>query len=623
MGKTNVMNPKRGLSFPFGVSYQKQSVNFSVMVSGIQECFLNLYSTGGVKQVSFPMYQDERIPGVFTLELEHLSLEAYEYTFETNKKEFVDPYARVVRGRDVFGKAHMEKLRAGFLLPVDEVLKHPRPNVPYHNMILYELHVRGFTMHETSKVTKPGTFAGIKEKIPYLKELGVNALLVMPLVEFNEVMEPQYHRTTNTGINYWGYQTKAYYFAPKSSYAYDTLHPDCELKQLIFALHENGIEFIMDMEFSKDICPSFILECLRYWYLEYRVDGFRLHVDSMEQRLYVKDPILKEVKILASDWEGFTKNESSEVAQTKNRCALMQDSFSYHVRRFLKGDEDQIHPVSIGMKRNPDHVAVINYITSHDGFTLHDLYTYDVKHNEANGENNRDGLERNYSWNCGVEGETKRANVLKLRAKMIRNAFLMLLLAQGTPMLLAGDEFGQTQYGNNNAYCQDNEISWLDWELYEKNKDLVCFVKRLIEFRKNHKILHMTEELRGMDYIYCKMPDISFHGVNVWQPDFSYYRRELAILLCGKYAFINRNQFDFTFYLVFNMYWEPNEFALPCLEEGELWYLVVGTDIDFNSCQKAKGDSFCFTKLTNQSYIKVNPRTIVVLTANKATREHS
>ena len=337
--------------------------------------------------------------------------------------------------------------------------------IPYHEMILYRLHVRGFTMHSSSKVKHPGTFLGIKEKIPYLKKLGINAVELMPCYEFDEIIKDQninpfsrYRSATlkkeleqfldpdlKVKLNYWGYQAKSYYFAPKHAYAYkDSVK---EMKQLIESLHKHGIDVILEMNFTQEVSQSLILDCLRYWVTQYGVDGFHLNDNVVSMDLIAHDPLLTDIKLLTHNVR--TENRENQVT-TRNQ-AIYNEDYQNTVRRYLKGDEGQVSAFAAAFKSNPIKCAKINYITNTNGFTLADLYSYDIKHNEDNGEDNRDGTEFNYSWNCGVEGKSRRKKVMTLRHKQTRNALVTLFLSQGTPLLLAGDEFGNSQNGNNNA----------------------------------------------------------------------------------------------------------------------------------------------------------------------------
>ena len=283
-----------------------------------------------------------------------------------------------------------------------------------------------------------------------------------------------------------------------------------------------------------------------------------------------EDPYLSRTKLFATSWEGVDKGKVRHLAE-------YHDGFMLDMRRFLKGDEDQLNRFAINCRKNPERNGIINYMANTNGFTMMDMVSYDVKRNDSNGEHNRDGSDYNFSWNCGVEGPTKKKKILELRKKQIRNGMLLLFLSQGTPLLLAGDEFGNSQSGNNNAYCQDNEVSWLNWNLLKTNGDLFQFVKSCIEFRKAHPIFHMKKEAVGMDYLGCGNPDMSYHGVKAWRPEFESFRRQIGVLYCGEYGKKSDGTCDEYFFVMYNMHWDLHEFGLPKLPRKRRWHLVVDT----------------------------------------------
>ena len=624
---------KKGQRLPLGVVCQNQSVNFSIQIAGQETCTIHLYKKGTKdRDYSISMYKEE-MEDIFTLCLENFQYEEYEYTYEIADGEFVDPYAKIVRGRTEFGVEQDNQLRGGFLAEYSQYDEDVFPNLPYSDMIMYKLHVRGFTKMADSKADCKGTYKGLKEKIPYLKELGINAVLLMPITEFDEILHNEVLKDVK--VNYWGFGAPSFYYAPKASYSADKDHPDVELKEMIHEFHKNNMEVLIEMNFTSHCSPSFILSCVRHWRMEYHIDGFRLQGNEWIRTMLAADSFLTTTKLLGDQWntnqinewresdhiisrkeknERIFKNPYATHEQFKKQkqfknLAEYHDGFLVDVRRFLKSDEDQVSRYCTRTKSNPWDRAMINYITNHDGFTLRDLFTYDLKHNEANGENNADGPSYNYSWNCGIEGETKRKKINELRNRLMKNALTALILSQGTPMLLAGDEFGNSQLGNNNCYCQDNEISWLNWEDLDKNKELHLFVKHLIELRNQFKILHMDEELRGMDYIYCGMPDVSFHGVKAWKINSTFYSRELGVLLCGKYVKDKNGLTNPNFYIMYNMFWEPHVFDLPTLPTNETWFQLYDTSKEI---QIGK-DGFQKELLEDQRQYKLEPRSIAVL----------
>ncbi len=601
------LNIAQGQPIPLGVTVLKDGINFAVSLPESDACTLNLYEKHtGVLRFSIPLTLENRTGSVFSVMVKGLALSELSYLYQVKEKEFIDPYARRLYGREIYGQSTLSggksTVKGGFLTGRFNWEEEKPLCIPYSNLIIYKLHVRGFTIHSSSGIHAKGTFLGITEKIPYLKELGINCVQLMPAYEYNEILT----RNGPTGsrkLNYWGFGTDNYYFAPKVSYCENKECPGEEFKFMVAELHRHGIEVIMEMNFIKGTSPVLILDCLRYWVLEYHVDGFKISTDTVPVGLLAADPVLGRTKLMAEGW-GAEIYPRETIPHYKN-LAEYNSVFSASARRFLRGDEEQTGAITFYIRRNPEKFGVINYITNHDGFTLMDLFSYDIKHNEKNGENNLDGDEYNYSWNCGFEGNTKNKKVIKLRSKQIRNAFLLLFLSQGTPLIMAGDEFGNSQEGNNNAYCQDNETAWLNWGLTGLNKDIFDFVKQLIKLRKEHPILHMEKELRGMDYISCGFPDISFHGVRAWYPDYGHYSRILGVMLAGNYVKLNRNENDRTFYLGFNMHWEKHGFDLPLLPLGRQWQLLYDTDL---SCEELEP-----LPLTNQRCYEAGARSIFVL----------
>ncbi|HEX3075440.1 MAG TPA: alpha-amylase [Lachnospiraceae bacterium] len=633
---------RRGNPLPLGVSKFHNGVNFAVSVPYATECILILlHKTDPAKNSRITMSKKNQVGTVFCIYLSSFDYESYEYLYEANGKCFLDPYARIVRGKEEWGRIIDNdcdmQIRCDFSFDSFDWKDDKPYSIPYHDLILYKVHVRGFTKHPSAKLNRSsGTFDGIVKKIPYLKELGINALLIMPLVEFDEILiddkrllrndrliskeriKYQYVNVTNEiddvtnatnqymidqpsggaksfdvqayqakrdsdsntvivpyKLNYWGYSKQNYYFAPKAAYASDSKNPVRELKNMIYELHKAGIEVHLEFCFTPDTNRQLILDCLRYWFFEYHVDGFLVNNNVVPADLVASDPILARTKLFATSWNIPTGSKEDTIDE--RNLAEYNDGFMVDCRRFLKGDEGQVNPYSFRFRRNPKEYGVINYITNNNGFTLMDLVSYDIKHNQLNREDNLDGTEYNYSWNCGVEGKSRKKKVIELRRKQIRNALLMLFLSQGTPMILAGDEFGNSQDGNNNAYCQDNTISWLNWNQLKTNDDIFTFMKELIELRKQHGILHQATECKIMDYLSCGCPDMSFHGTKAWYPDFSNYSRVFSAMLCGKYAKLKNGSDDHYFYIAFNMHWEKHEFDLPQLPSNQSWKVLIDT----------------------------------------------
>lgn len=561
-----------------GVTKKGKTYTARIYVPGAKSCRIRLYNQGDEAPVSYVnMSQCIGSHGLFECSFETDG--AVEYDFETDAIVTVDPYAKRLVGNEKFGPvpaSYRGVLPDKAFKPGNARLKLHQDDseaIDYSDMVIYKLHVRGFTAHETSGVRSKGTFRGVRQKLSYIRGLGFNTLLLMPCYEFDENMKVGYGREPK--VNYWGYGAKGYYFAPKASYASDPARCCEEFSELVRSVHDAGMEIMMEMDFAEGTPDIVMLESLRFWHEVYHVDGFRLISGNIYERIMASDPELVGVKMIASSW-----NEECTLGLTaKDRPVLAECNEAYMeaVRRFLKGDEGTVKDFSWFIKYNGDRTAKVNYLADHDGFTLADVYSYDVKHNEANGEKNVDGREINHSWNCGTEGPTDSHRIMKLRQKMLRNAIAALFLSQGTPMMMSGDEFGCSHHGNNNPYCCDNEQGWVVWDNSAQARELRQYVKNLIELRLSHRVFSNVIGLRGTDYIYSGCPDVSFHGTKAWYPDYGHFSRMLGVLLNGEYARIDRSTFDDSFYVAFNMHWEPHEFDLPTTGKGE-FEMILSTD---------------------------------------------
>lgn len=629
--KNDLVRINPGNPAPLGVSSIGECYNFAVFLPQAEKCEIHIYDMGPKEAaVTLSLFEREEQPGIFTGQLFKKELpEKWAYLYAAAGKEFMDPYAKHTAGREKFGVPG--KLYAVFQEETEEYNnkkflwgEDKHPHIPYQEMILYKLHVRGFTMAAPG-VRHKGTYRGLLEKKSYLKELGINAVLLLPCVEFDEIIrkEQGYYsipviteemkqkgiflsqpQEEEYRVNYWGFAQNNCYFAPKASYASEPEHADREFKQMVKGLHESGIEVLMEMNFQPSDNPNLILESLIWWVQEYHVDGFRINTELVPERLAALHPALAGIKLLST---GFRTDwiYGADIVPDPVVLAEYNDGFLSDIRRFVKGDEEMIGRVAARLERQTGKQGIINYVTDNNGFTLADLYSYDVKHNEANGEDNADGTDYNYSWNCGQEGKTRKKKIVKLRNQMKKNALALLFLSQGTPMLLAGDEFGNSQEGNNNAYCQDNETGWLSWKELRQNQEVFEFTKQLIKIRKEHPVFRNLVALKGMDYISCGCPDISRHGTKAWYPDYSNYSRTLALLLCGKYAMLDKVTADDSFYLAANMHWEPHEFDLPATVDGENLVFLLSTDEE------------CSREITSRTFL-VPARAIVLFQGRKA-----
>lgn len=634
----------------FGAVAIPGGVNFTIHTHGATSCELLLFHRKAEEPYAvIPFPESYKIGFCYSMIVFDLDIEEFEYAYRLDgpydeKKGFrfdknkilLDPYARAVTGQSQWG--HVNNAQHGYRARVVQSNfdwgDQRHHSIPMEDLIIYELHVRGFTMDESSGVKHHGTFEGLREKIPYLKELGVNAVELMPIFEFDEMRDVRLI-DENELIDFWGYNPVSF-FAPNTSYcsSMEYNREGLELKTLIKDLHDNGIEVILDVVFNHTAegnefgpCFSFkgfdnniyymltpdghyynfsgcgntlncnhpvvrdmILECLRYWVIEYRVDGFRFDLASILGRnddgtplsqppllrSLAFDSILGNVKLIAEAWDAGGLYQVGSFPSWK-RWAEWNGRYRDDMRRFLKGDDFLARTAAARITGSPDLYdpayrggnASINFLTCHDGFTLYDLYSYNQKHNEANGWGNTDGADDNNSWNCGVEGETDDPAILALRKRLMKNACAILLCSRGTPMFLSGDEFADTRYGNNNPYCQDNLISWLDWSLLKKNKDLFDFFQYMIRFRKDHPVIR-----KDLEPSYLGVPAMSTHGLTPDETNFS----GDSHVVCVRFAGYNETtQKEDLVYLAVNSGWFPVTLTLPELPEHYKWKVAVNT----------------------------------------------
>lgn len=634
----------------FGAVAIPGGVNFTIHTHGATSCELLLFHRKAEEPYAvIPFPESYRIGFCYSMIVFDLDIEEFEYAYRLDgpydekkglrfdkNKILLDPYARAVTGQSQWG--HVNNAQHGYRARVVQSNfdwgDQRHHSIPMEDLIIYELHVRGFTMDESSGVKHHGTFEGLREKIPYLKELGINAVELMPIFEFDEMRDVRLI-DENELIDFWGYNPVSF-FAPNTSYcsSMEYNREGLELKTLIKDLHDNGIEVILDVVFNHTAegnefgpCFSFkgfdnniyymltpdghyynfsgcgntlncnhpvvrdmILECLRYWVIEYRVDGFRFDLASILGRnddgtplsqppllrSLAFDSILGNVKLIAEAWDAGGLYQVGSFPSWK-RWAEWNGRYRDDMRRFLKGDDFLARTAAARITGSPDLYdpayrggnASINFLTCHDGFTLYDLYSYNQKHNEANGWGNTDGADDNNSWNCGVEGETDDPAILALRKRLMKNACAVLLCSRGTPMFLSGDEFADTRYGNNNPYCQDNLISWLDWSLLKKNKDLFDFFQYMIRFRKDHPVIR-----KDLEPSYLGVPAMSTHGLTPDETNFS----GDSHVVCVRFAGYNETtQKEDLVYLAVNSGWFPVTLTLPELPEHYKWKVAVNT----------------------------------------------
>ena len=644
---------RAGRPLPFGATRVPGGINFSVYSRNATSCKLVLFRKHESEPfIEIPFMDTFGVGNVFAMVVFDLDYENIEYGYKMDgpndrqeghwfdpTKVLLDPYGKVVGGRDVWGEQpdwndqYQHRARIVF---DDYDWEADKPlDIPFQDLVIYEAHVRSFTQHPSSGSRNRGTFAGIREKIPYLKELGINCLELMPVFEFDEFENSRIQPDTQELlVNYWGYST-VNFFAPKAGFAATgeySMQVD-EFKALIKELHANGIEVFLDVVFNhtaegnengpyisfrgidnqtyymltpegyyfnfsgtgntlncnNPIVRHMVLDCLRYWASEYHIDGFRFDLAAilgrdqsgaplsnpplLESLAY--DPILAKCKLIAEAWDaGGLYQVGSFPAY--GRWAEWNGKYRDTIRKFLKGEPGQVEDMAQRLQGSPDlyswrgPTASINFITAHDGFTLNDLVSYDEKHNEANGEGNNDGANDNDSWNSGSEGPTDDPEINALRQRQMKNAFAMLIVSQGVPMLLMGDEVARTQDGNNNAYCHDTELVWMDWSLLETNAGLYRFFKNCIATRRAHAVLRQGEFPGGRATEGGGYP-ISFHGTQAWNPDWSFGSRVLAFMLIGGDGTTEH------VYVAMNMHWDAQQFELPELPGGDRWHVVANT----------------------------------------------
>ncbi len=576
--------------YPLGAHHEADKIRFA-FVSREENCGILLYDrkTGElIKKVPFTC--KERIGNIYCKYMEGIDASAVTYQYYEGDNIVPDRHARVFVGSRAYGKERSYKdLKAGFLRDDFDWEEDERPHIPYEDSICYCAHVRGFTRHISSGVMHKGTFLGMAEKIPYLKETGITTVELQPAYEFLEVPSIEERRSAfrpgtvkdedldrlcPKKINYWGYKL-GFYYAPKSAYAAGK-DASLEFKQMVKAFHASGMEVVMQFYFPDEAEVNEIGAILRFWVLTYHVDGFHLMGSRVPVTAIARDPALADTKIWYYSFEEEIIYPRGEVPAFRN-LANYQDDYRYVMRRYLKGDENMLRDVLAQMRCNPQKTGRIHYMTNYDGLTMMDMVSYDRKYNEANGEDNRDGTSYNCSWNCGEEGKSRRRKVLALRKRQIKNAMSFLLLSQSTPLIFMGDEFGNSQKGNNNPYCQDNTVTWLNWKDLERNRDLYDFWREMVNIRKSHPILHLKRELQLLDSHSCGYPDLSYHGRNAWRVQTESYNRHIGMMFCGEYARSEDTEADSFFYLAMNMYWDPQELALPDLPKGMCWKLLQTT----------------------------------------------
>lgn len=597
-----------------GVTKFGKDINFAVVVRDGKSCSLILYKKGSQEiAAEIPFTEEMQFGDIYAMQIRQFPVNEYEYNYRIDGNVTVDPYAGVISGREKWGVCPEgpHALRAGFSFDRFSWQGDVPLCLPYEECVMYVTHPRGFTMDHSAKVRHPGTFAGIREKIPYLKKLGITQLELMPVYEFGELDKesaPKKHmpirRDSMEKINYWGYG-EAGFFAPKASYSASG-DPVREMKELVRELHKNGIELILEFYFPARTNPNLVLDCVRHWVTEYHIDGVHVNSAGAPLRSLALDPHLSRTKVM-SEFFPMEQIFESGYKPKFRKLAEYNDDFLVKARRFLKGDEDMLWQITESMRRNPEQFAVMNYMANHNGFTLADAVSYDVKHNEENGEDNRDGNDYNYSSNYGEEGPASNRALERLRRKQVRNAFLLILLSQGVPVIYGGDEMGNSQNGNNNVYCQDNEVSWIQWSRKKSDRQMQEFVRDAIAFRKSCPAFGRRNAYTLKDVLSKGMPDLSYHGKKAWYGEFESYNRQVGILYAGCYTGGE------ICYVLYNMHMIEHDLALPTLPAGQRWYMIADTERE-GAVFFRKGQE---ELLEDQKMISVPPRTIMILAGKK------
>ena len=616
---------KEGNYNKFGVCEAEGGYIFTFAGEKEQECHIRIYNKVNqlVERILVPKsYCMGAVRSVFVGGLKEKELC---YNYEIDGEVITDIYADKIIGREVWNDAKREK--CGYVVYCGKENQEfdwegdDFPEIPKSEMVMYKLHVRGFSMDGGAKGKKRGTFAAIADKIDYLKELGVTTVEFMPVYEFEEislretpgvpdyikwqaseqdVIIPEDGGIKAVGLNYWGYGP-GNYFAVKSSYA-STSNASKELKELIKKMHQNGMECVLEMFFPSGMNQNVILSILRFWVREYHVDGFHLLGDSVPVKTASQDMFLSRTKLFCHAFA----EELYQVEKTYPNLYVYNDAYLYEARKLLNSMGGSLGEFANQQKKQHEQVGFVNYVACNNGFTLMDTFSYQNKHNEDNGENNADGNNWNFSNNYGVEGKSNKRYVTELRRRQMLNAFAMQFMAQGVPLIWAGDEMCNSQLGNNNAYCQDNKVSWLNWKKDERNVWLTNFVRKLAAFRKEHPVLTLDAPMHMNDYKRKGCPDLSYHAESAWLAGFYQENIALGIMYCGDYAKKNGESDDYI-YVGYNFRTCGERLALPKLPNKKKWYLVMNTtEINAPFIE----EEVC---LENQQFFEIAAQTTVIL----------
>ncbi len=576
------------------------------------DCAILLYRirTGEIVRIEVP--REYCVGALRSVLVEKLDIRLYQYNYEINGKELVDPYAARIEGRKNWFDTERFKaayqIRGGFAGAEYDWEGDHTPEIPQEDMVMYKLHVRGFSMDGGARGRVRGTFAAVKEKIPYLKSLGITTVELMPAYEFEEMMFPSDTKLSDYAtwkrmeekkareekpedvqedktaeavtvekacvkaekVNFWGY-VPGNYFAPKASYAFSK-DEVTELRDLVKALHRSSMECVMEMYFDEKMNQNMMLDVLRFWVMQYHIDGFHLIGNALPIRAMSQDLVLRRTKLFYTGYE----QELIEKPEKYPHLYVYNDDYIYPLRRLLNHIDGNLFEFVNQQRKQGRGCGYVNYAAINNGFTLADVFMYSEKHNLDNGENNMDGADWNFSSNYGVEGPTRRKYIQHLRRRQMRNAVAMVALAQGIPLLASGDEFCNSQDGNNNAYCQDNKTGWVNWKNAAKNAVFTEYIKKLFAFRREHRVLRMPQPMHMKDYCGMGYPDLSYHGDSAWVAGFEPSRQAVGMMYCGKDD-KNSGKCDDLIYVAYNFHNGKKFLALPRIGKRKKWYLVMDT----------------------------------------------
>ena len=605
-----------------GVRRDGPRVCFTMRVPENRELVLLLYrddDTTPSRAIPYPA--SDRIGNVSSVSI-YVNPDETWYNYSVDGQIIPDPCAvSVKRATDpVTGEKHLY-----CAIPSDYTADTDPLYIPEADSVYYKLNVRGFTRGRQAGVRHPGTFTGVEEKIPDMKALGITGVILMPSYEFSDeekrtetsyVLDHDIH-VRKVGKkerkNFWGY-SEGLYFAPRAAYC-ATDDPVREFGHMTDALHENGIECIPEFYFLPGADPRLVTDVLRYWRFVFHVDGFHLVGEGNWIDAVTADPMLVRTKIMYT-WFS-PKNARSGGSSSSGHLSCMNLGYEHIMRKFLKGDPDvSIAAVTEAMRTDSHDFGKISFFADQDGFTMADMVSYGEKHNEANGDEGLDGTDENYSWNCGAEGKSRKTAVKQLRMHQLRNAFLMLMTGQPSPMIYAGDEVLNSQNGNNNAWCQDNETGWVSWSRSRSAMEMKHFVSECIAFRAAHPVLHQCHPMKMSDYRSCGFPDLSYHSSIAWMSGSAGTKCGFAAMYCGEYAEKPDGSADDTIYIVYNMYWKAQDFALPQLPSGRQW--VIRADTSREECFLERGQGI---PVQEDKKISVNGRNIVILMAEDRKKQ--